>query len=115
MRRSRPLVLAAAGIACLASGCAGSERTPATRLSPSPTAAPVGGQRLFAAACSACHTLQGAGARRTQGGDLAAFRMSQAEVESFTRIMPVRPRLTAAQVRAVSHYVLSAQRAHARR
>jgi hypothetical protein len=51
----------------------------------------------------------------TQGGDLAGFRLSQRLVTSFTRIMPVNPRLSEGQIRAVSAYVVAVQQRYAHR
>ena len=71
---------------------------------------------MFASSCSVCHGLSGTEAAGKQGGDLAAFTMTEAQIESETRVMPVvRRPLTDAQVRAVSQYILGVQRAYAAR
>lgn len=74
-----------------------------------------GGPRVFAAACSSCHTLTGRSGRVTQGGDLAGFRLSERVMTSFTRIMPVSPPLSRAQIRAVSAYVVAVENRYAQR
>jgi mono/diheme cytochrome c family protein len=65
------------------------------------------GHEVFGRACSRCHTLTGrdTGAR---GGDLAVLHLGTAAVVSFTSQMPVR--LSDADVRAVSAYVVSRER-----
>ena len=63
------------------------------------------GKHVFQSRCSACHTLTGHDTS-IDGGDLAIGRMSVAGVESFARIMPVRPRLTSAELHAVAAYVV---------
>jgi mono/diheme cytochrome c family protein len=95
--------------------CGGTSRRPG--LGPRAAAAPpAGGPRIFATACASCHTLTGATTTRvTQGGDLAGFRLSQRLVTSFTRIMPVNPRLSEGQIRAVSAYVVAVQERYAHR
>lgn len=105
MRRSCTVLLLGLASVALATGCGGASR---------PSAAL--GRQVFASSCSVCHGLSGAESARKQGGDLAAFTMSEAQLESETRVMPVvhRP-LSDAEVRAVSQYVLGVQRAYARR
>lgn len=66
----------------------------------------VSGKRVFAKHCAGCHTLTGHDTT-VDGGDLGGLRLNIATVESFVRVMPVRPRLTPAEVHAVSVYVLS--------
>jgi len=68
-------------------------------------AAPSPGATLFSQACSACHTLSGSH-RASQGGDLLDLRASRVAMVQFTREMPVRHRLGAAQLRTVVNYVL---------
>ena len=71
------------------------------------TSPPTGAQ-LFAARCSGCHTL---GPRHVQsnGGDLSRLKLTLRQAESFTRVMPARPPLTDAEIRAVSAYVYAAR------
>ncbi len=66
----------------------------------------VSGRAVFQRACSGCHTLTGHDTP-VAGGDLGAGRLTAAQVESFARVMPVHPRLTRAQMRAVASYVAS--------
>ena len=66
----------------------------------------VSGKRVFATRCAGCHTLTGHDTP-VDGGDLAGLHMSVANVESFARVMPVRPRLDHAELHAVAVYVAS--------
>jgi hypothetical protein len=45
------------------------------------------------------------------GGDLVGYDMTPAQLSSFTREMPTRRHLTAAELRAVVDYVYRAERA----
>jgi cytochrome c2 len=65
------------------------------------------GARIFAESCRSCHTLSTDARVHTAGGTVAGYGMSLAQLESFTRVMPVR--LTPAEVRAVSRYLLGFQ------
>jgi mono/diheme cytochrome c family protein len=67
------------------------------------------GRRVFDSSCRDCHSLTGHDTK-TEGGDLATGSMSLADVESFTRVMPTRVKLSAAEIRAVSAYVVARQR-----
>jgi mono/diheme cytochrome c family protein len=87
-------------LALSASGCGGSSH-----------AQPASGQELFAAECSACHSLSGSEQPRLQGGDLRGLRVSHAAMLQFVREMPVRHHLTAAENEAVTKYVLAIERA----
>jgi mono/diheme cytochrome c family protein len=109
-RASLALVVAATALA----GCGGSGHQPAPRSGLG--AAPVAeGPRIFASACASCHTLTGADAGRKPGGDLAGFRLSERLMISFARIMPANPRLSGAQIRAVSAYVVAVENRYAHR
>lgn len=66
---------------------------------------------IFSSSCSGCHTLSAGAARRTVGGDLLPYRMTRAQMVAFVREMPVPRTLSAADVQAVSDYVLALQRA----
>ena len=68
-----------------------------------------GGAHVFGHDCAACHSLVGNESRHTQGGDLLHFRMSRADLTEFSREMPLRHRMDAAQLRAVVQYVLQQQ------
>ena len=81
-------------------GCGATPRAPA----------PPDGAALFAQACAACHRVDGRRDPSRQGGDLSGFHMTLAEIESFTRVMPVRPPLSARDLHVVSTFVLAAQR-----
>ena len=62
---------------------------------------------MFAAKCAACHSLIGNESRRRVGGDLLGYRISRRQLTEFTREMPVRKPLTAAELSAVVDYVFS--------
>jgi hypothetical protein len=61
---------------------------------------------VFAQACQVCHSLVGYESQRKQGGDLLSYRMSRQSLTQFSREMPVRRPLTAAELRAVVDYAL---------
>lgn len=83
------VVIAALGVA----GC-GSTRS-----------GPVSGTEVFAGSCAACHSLIGNDSLHRQGGDLLDYRMSRRSMTQFAREMPVRRRLTPAELSAVVTYV----------
>jgi mono/diheme cytochrome c family protein len=60
------------------------------------------GRAVFASSCASCHTL---GAGSSPGGDLTQNRLTAAEIASFARVMPVHPRLSDSEIRAVAAYV----------
>ena len=62
------------------------------------------GRRVFAASCAGCHTLTGHDTPAS-GGDLGHSNLTDAEIVSFTRIMPARPALTRSRIRAVAAFV----------
>lgn len=64
------------------------------------------GRQIFVRSCAACHTLAGR-ERGAVGGDLVALRLSVADLASFARVMPVRPRLSRADALAVAEYIHS--------
>lgn len=68
------------------------------------------GGRLFAAACAACHTIDGREDPRRQGGDLLHLRIGAAALREFTTEMPVPHRLSATQVSRIDAYVLALER-----
>ena len=88
-----------------ASGCGGAAQHRALT-SPRPLSP---GARIFIRSCAACHTLAGHDTR-SSGGDLAILHTNVQEIESFTRIMPGQPRLTATDVAAVAKYIVSIER-----
>lgn len=65
---------------------------------------------MFATSCSSCHTLTGVDSPSHQGGDLLHVRISRVQLLQFTREMPVRHRLSTAELSAVTDYVLAMQR-----
>jgi hypothetical protein len=65
--------------------------------------------RIFESSCASCNTLSGHDTSATDGG-LALLQASQAETASFARIMPVKPPLTPARVKAVAAYIFSVER-----
>jgi mono/diheme cytochrome c family protein len=89
-----PGVAAAAVVLAVLSGCTANERRQVEP--PQPASA------IFAAACSACHTLTGRDSPAV-GGDLAIDGLSVRAVASFVRVMPVH--LSAAEIGAVANYV----------
>src|SRR3954468_18880853 len=68
------------------------------------------GAAVFAASCSGCHSLDGRSGGSLPGGDLSGYRLTVDEIASFARVMPVHPRLSTAEIRAVSRYVASRER-----
>ena len=97
MLRCSPFVAVVLAIA--AAGCGGSGSAPSNR-----------GKTLFTQACGACHTLTGVDSPKHQGGDLLAARMSRLALLQFGREMPVRRRLTSAELATVADYILAVQR-----
>lgn len=91
-----PLIVAAL------TGCGG-VRPPADELQE--------GAQLFRASCSACHTLASNPHPSPVGGSLRPYRMTIAQVESFTRVMPLRRPLDDRQLRILARYVTRVQRA----
>lgn len=87
--------------ALTASGCSGS--------SP-PSTGPAVGQGVFSRACSACHSLVGNESLHRSGGDLLGYGFSAAALTQYTRVMPLRRPLSAAQTAAVVAYLLRVQR-----
>lgn len=69
------------------------------------------GRAIYVQRCAECHTLNGRDTGAS-GGDLVHPSLDLKTLESFTAAMPVRPKLTRADVEAVSRYVqqVSAQR-----
>ena len=68
------------------------------------------GAAVFAQNCGACHSLVGNESEHKQGGDLAGYRIDSSTMAQFAGEMPVRRRLTAAELAAVVGYVESAER-----
>jgi hypothetical protein len=57
-----------------------------------------------------CHSVIGNESLHRQGGDLLGYRMTRQQLREFTREMPVRHRLTPAELNAVVEYVFALQR-----
>ena len=64
------------------------------------------GHALFVAKCARCHTASGHESG-TSGGDLVRSHLGTADLESFARVMPVKPPLTRDQAADVAAYVAS--------
>lgn len=73
---------------------------------------PPSGRALFASSCGGCHTLTGVDSPTHQGGDLLHVALTRAQLRQFTREMPVRRPLSAAELDAVTSYVLAVQGRH---
>lgn len=95
-----PTALALVAVASALAGCGGS----------SPAAPRSAGQTLFAQDCSACHSLTGRESPRRQGGDLRGVRLSPAVMLQFARQMPIRHRLSSAELKVVADYVVAVER-----
>jgi len=67
---------------------------------------PQRGRTVFVSSCANCHTLVGRDSGR-DNGDLANRHFSVADLASFARVMPVRPRLSQADALAVAEYIHS--------
>jgi mono/diheme cytochrome c family protein len=104
MPRLAILILVAAVIA----GCGGAARN---RGNPPSLAE---GAQVFASSCSGCHTLAPGGGPVPSGGPLAGYRMTNSQIESFVRQMPLRRPLSARETAAVVAFVAHAQRARAK-
>jgi mono/diheme cytochrome c family protein len=64
---------------------------------------------VFTQDCAVCHSVVGNESRHKQGGDLLGYRITRQELVQFTREMPVRHRLTGAELSAVVDYVFALQ------
>lgn len=88
----------ALAIATTLCGCGGAGAPP-----------PQSGSALFRESCAACHSLIGNDSLRREGGDLLGFRFSRQVWLQYAREMPVRRRLTPAQLEAVVEYIMTVQ------
>jgi mono/diheme cytochrome c family protein len=68
------------------------------------------GHEVFTRECSFCHSLTGHSSPKQQGGDLLGARLRRPVLAQFTAEMPVKHRLTKAELNAVVDYVLAVQR-----
>ncbi len=96
--------LAALAFAIVAAGC-GSASAP--RPTPGATAA---ARTLFTGSCGGCHSLTGHDTPTHQGGDLLGVRLRRPVALQFAREMPVRHRLTEAQLGSIVDYIAAVQR-----
>ena len=104
--------LALLGIVVLvtAAGCGSSgSGSRASSSGHGPTAS-VSGHMVFSRQCSFCHSLSGHSTPRQQGGDLLGIHLRRQDLTQYTAEMPVRHRLSRAELRAVVDYVLAVQR-----
>src|SRR5437763_11928489 len=102
MRRHVLVALSALAVVLALGACGGSGAAPATR----------DGKALFAHNCSLCHSLTGVESPKRQGGDLLHGRFSREVMLQFAREMPVRHRLSRAELRTVADYVVAVERAN---
>jgi mono/diheme cytochrome c family protein len=58
---------------------------------------------IFSGSCAGCHTLNGR--EHGEGGDPAIRGLTVRDFAAFTRIMPLRRRLSEADVQAVAVYL----------
>ena len=101
MRRHVLAALSALAVFLALGACGGSGAAPAHR----------DGKALFAQNCSLCHSLTGVESPKRQGGDLLHGRFSRQVMLQFAREMPVRHRLSEAELRTVADYVVAVERA----
>jgi hypothetical protein len=72
---------------------------------------PVSGAAVFAAHCSACHSLSRSATPRQQGGDLGGFRLPYRELLQYAVEMPrIHGAMSTRELRAVAAYVLATER-----
>ena len=95
-------VLATIALAAALAGC-GSGSAPAP-------AGHAEGRVLFKSSCSGCHSLTGRESPGKQGGDLAVAPLPRPVALQYAREMPVRHRLTPAQLAAIVDYIAAVQR-----
>lgn len=62
------------------------------------------GRQVFQRACAGCHASDA-----SPGGSLRSYRLTREQIASFARIMPVRPKLSDAEIAAVARYVFEQQ------
>jgi len=100
------LIAALASCALLAfvSACSSSVRKHANAASSAQRAQ---GRKLYVHACAVCHTLTGHDTH-AEGGDLGVLEMSEAQMVSFARIMPI-PKMTKGELRMLARYVVAAE------
>ena len=99
----RATVLAALVLAAAGAGC-GSSHPPHASTDAS------AGRALFARSCGGCHSLTGHDTASHQGGDLLGVRLPRAVALQYASEMPVRHRLSAAQLSTIVDYIAAVQR-----
>ncbi|HEX8975153.1 MAG TPA: cytochrome c [Solirubrobacteraceae bacterium] len=97
------VVLALAGCGSSGSG------SHASSAAPGPVAS-VSGHEVFSRQCAFCHSLSGHSTPKQQGGDLLGIHLQRPVLTQYTAEMPVRHKLSRAQLKAVVDYVLAVQR-----
>lgn len=70
------------------------------------------GRAVFARECSGCHSLSGHNDPRLQGGDLLNFHSTRRQMVQLAGQMPVRHRLSSAELQAVVTFVMDVERRH---
>ena len=104
MRRAIAPAALAVVLAITVAGCgSAAPPTPASR-------ATAAGRTLFVGSCGACHSVTGHNAPSRQGGDLLGVRLPRPIALQFAREMPVRHRLTEAQLGTIVDYIAAIQR-----
>ena len=68
------------------------------------------GREVFTRDCAFCHSLTGHNSPKQAGGDLLGARLRRPVLVQFTAEMPVKHRLSRADLNAVVDYVLAVQR-----
>ena len=91
MRRALSVTLTLGAVAVVAGCSSGRPASP--------------GRAVFAQFCAQCHTVTGHDTNAS-GGDLRIARLSVASAASFTRMMPIHPRLDRQQTQAVARFVV---------
>lgn len=71
---------------------------------------PAGGAVVFQRDCSSCHSLIGNESLHRPGGDLLGYTLTREQLLEQTRQMPVRTRLSDAELNAVVDYVRAMQK-----
>ncbi len=104
MRRAIAPAALAVALAITVAGCGSAGApTPASR-------ATAAGRTLFAGSCGACHSVTGHNAPSRQGGDLLGVRLPRPVALQYAREMPVRHKLTEAQLVRIVDYIAAVQR-----
>jgi mono/diheme cytochrome c family protein len=71
---------------------------------------PAGGAVVFQRDCSSCHSLIGNESLHRPAGDLLGYTLTRQQLLEQTRQMPVRRRLSGAELNAVVDYVQAMQK-----